>query len=81
MHGNNGKKGNNDKWEDYGNKWGKKEDIIDCILNLKNMTVSYNVKNTNFGIAYNLNDKYKYRFVFQMHFQNDTIQIISETVY
>lgn len=64
----------------YGEKWGQIEDVIECVINLKTMEVSYIVNNTKYECAFELNQNKTYHFVFQMNWQNDLICVVSETI-
>ena len=66
--------------EKYGMPWGKNGDIVECVLNLKTMEVSYTVNDKKQGIAFILNNQKTYHFVLSFAFQKDSITVISETI-
>ena len=66
--------------EEYGDKWGVKKDIIECVLNLQTMELSFIVNDKNQGTAFNLNKNKTYHFVFSFFNKNDSISVISETI-
>ena len=73
-----GKKCNHGKWKKYGVSWDKNGDMIECNLDLQNMTLSYMVNGKSQGIAFHLKkDKY-YHFVLSMFTKEDSICVKSE---
>lgn len=65
--------------KNYDKKYGKtcnEGDIIQVILNLNNMTLSYKVNNIDYGIAYNNIIKTEYRIVVSIDGNDSEIQFI-----
>ena len=74
-----GAKYNAGQMEDYGAKWGARGDIVECVLNLNTMELSYIVNNKKQPIAFILNKEKTYHFVFNF-WSKDSITVISETI-
>ena len=73
-----GQKCNHGKVEGYGVSWHKTGDMIECNLDLQNMTLSYMVNGKSQGIAFHLNKNKYYHFVLCMYSLNDSICVKSE---